>query len=124
VCKLQNGVDFVNALRMAVFHGDPLIRRFNEIIYRVFETGLYMYRISWKINMHNLVDRKITLVQPIDVYYSFNLHRMKPAFYLILMSWFLRVLCYTIELLQNRALSKNVKLLLGGLLRNYLDWCR
>jgi hypothetical protein len=84
---------------MAVFHGDPLIRRFNEIIYRVVETDLYMYRNPWKINMHNLVAGKIIIVQPIDGYYSFNLHSMKPAFYLLLMSWSLSVLCYTIELL-------------------------
>jgi hypothetical protein len=40
VCKLEDGVFRQTGLTKLMFHGDPLIRRINEIIDRVVEAGL------------------------------------------------------------------------------------
>jgi len=88
-----------------MFYGDPLLMRFNEIIDRVVEAGIYNYWISLSMNKHKLNARKIAIVQPLDEYYSFNLYHMQPAFYLILIAWFLSVICFMAEVLFNRFLG-------------------
>jgi hypothetical protein len=40
VCKLEDGVVYSFGQTMLVFHGDPLLRRDNEIIDRVVEVDL------------------------------------------------------------------------------------
>jgi hypothetical protein len=91
---------------MVMLHGDPLMRRVSEIIDRVVEAGLYNYWISFSTNILKLLSRKIAIVNPLDGYYSFNLNHMQPAFYLLLMGWCLCAICFMVELLYNRVLSK------------------
>jgi len=109
LCKLEDGVFFNAGLTMIMFHGDPLMRRVNEIIDRVVEAGLYKYWISLTTNLRKLLSRKIAIVHPLDRYYSFNLYHMQPAFYLLLMGWCLSALCFLVELLYNRVYSKRFK---------------
>jgi hypothetical protein len=106
LCKLEDGVFFPGSLTMMMFHGDPLMRRVNEVIDRVFEAGLYNYWISLQLNMYKILMRKIGNVQSLDAYYSFNLYHMQTAFYLLLMGWCLSVLCFVFEVLYNRLLNK------------------
>jgi hypothetical protein len=91
---------------MLMFHGDPLMRRVNEIINRIVEAGLYNHWIYVRINHIKLLSRKIAIVHPLDEYYSFNLYHMQPAFFLLLMGWCLSVLCFSVEVLYIRVLNK------------------
>jgi hypothetical protein len=97
LCELEDGVVFPPSLTMMMLHGDPLMRRVNEIIDRVVEAGLYNYWISQLINLFKKALLKRAIVQPLDGYYSFNLYHMQTAFYLLLMGWCLSVLCFMIE---------------------------
>ena len=117
LCRLEDGVVYNDGLRMFMFHGDPLMKRVNEIIDRVVEAGIYNYWISLTMHSFKLSSRKIAIFQPLDAYYSFNLFHMQPAFYLLLMGWFLSALCFMFELLCSRLLSIRVlKLIMGRLL--------
>jgi hypothetical protein len=107
VCKLEDGVFFQTGLTMVMFHGDPLLRRINEIIDRVVEAGLYNFWISQRMEWRKLISRKITIVHALDGYYSFNLYHMQPAFHLLFIGWCLSVLCFMFEVLYNRVLSKS-----------------
>jgi hypothetical protein len=91
---------------MMMFHGDPLMRRVNEIIDRVFEAGLYNHWISLEFNKLKIFHQKIAIVQPLDGYYSFKLYHMQTAFYFLLMGWCLSALCCMVEVLYNRLLNK------------------
>ena len=113
LCKLEDGVALTTGLTMLMFHGDPLMRRVNEIIDRVVAAGLYNYWISLRMYCIKLLSRKIAIVHPLDGYYSFNLYHMQPAFYLLLMGWCLSALCFMVELLFNRLLRN----------RNYSLYC-
>jgi hypothetical protein len=106
VCGLEDGVVFKFGLSMIMFRGDPLMKRVNEIIDRVVEAGLYNYWIKILMNIFKLYHRWIAIVNPIDEYYSFNLHHLQPAFYLLLMGWCISVICFMVELLYNRLLRK------------------
>jgi hypothetical protein len=108
LCGLEDGVAFTTDLSMLMFHGDPRLRRDSEIIDRVVDAALYIYWTSLLINGFKLHSRKIALVHPIGGYYSFNMYHMQPAFYLLLMGWCLSALCFIVELLCNRVLSKKV----------------
>lgn len=92
-----------------MFHGDPLLRQVNEIIYCVVEAGLYIYWISLRVNNFKLLSWKIAILHPLDGYYNFNLHHMQPVFYFVLMSSCLSVLCFFVEVLYNRVLSKRCR---------------
>jgi len=105
VCKLEDGVFLQTGATMYMFHGDPLTRRVNEIIDRVFEAGIYNHWISLEMNWYKILSRKISLVHPFDEYYNFNLYHMQPAFYLLLMGWCLSAFCFMAELLYNRVFS-------------------
>jgi hypothetical protein len=106
VCRLEDGVVFISGQAMLMFHGDPLMRRFSEIIDRVVEAGLYNYWLSKYMRYRKLMSRKIAIIHPFDGYYSFNLYHMQPAFSLLLFGWCLSALCFMLELLYNRVLSK------------------
>jgi hypothetical protein len=108
MCKLEDGMVYNYGLSMIMFHADPLLRRVSEIFDRVFEAGLYNHWISMLMNEVNAKQqtRKIALVHPLDEYYSFKIYHMQPAFYLLLMGWCLSSLCFMVELLFNRFLSK------------------
>jgi hypothetical protein len=106
VCGLEDGVVFNTGLTMVMFSGDPLMRRVNEIIDRVFEAGIYNYWISLRMNIYKLKSQRIALVHPLGEYYSFNLYHMQPAFYLFLMGLCISVLCFVIEVLCNHILRK------------------
>jgi len=108
LCKLEDGVVFSSGLTMIMFHGDPL-RRVTKIIDRVVEAGLYNYWISLIMNLRKIVSRKISIVHPLDEYYSFNLYNRQPAFYLLLMGWCLSALCFLVEFLYKHICSKKVK---------------
>jgi hypothetical protein len=91
---------------MITFYGDTLLRRVTEIIDRVVEAGIYN---NWNSLLMTAVQahiRKNALLHPLDEYYSFKLKHMQPAFFLILMGWCLSILCFVIEVLLNRVLSK------------------
>jgi hypothetical protein len=106
MCKLEDGVVFPTSLTMIMLHGDPLMKRVNEIIDRVVEAGLYNYWISLELNLYKIDFQKIAIVQQLEGYYSFNLYHMQPAFYLLLMGWCLSALCFIVEVLYNCLLSK------------------
>jgi hypothetical protein len=106
LCRLEDGVVFNTGLTMLMFHGDPLMSRFNDIIHRVVEAGLYNYWISLYFNHIKLVSQRIAIVHPLDEYYCFNLYHMQPAFYLLLMGCCLSVLCFFVEVLYIRVLRK------------------
>jgi hypothetical protein len=106
LCKLEDGTVYNTGLSMVMFHGDPLLRRVNEIIDRVVEAGIYKYWISLFLNAYKLLSRKIAIFHPLDGYYSFNIYHMQPAFYLLLMGWCLSAICFMVEIFYNRVLSK------------------
>jgi hypothetical protein len=108
LCRLDDGGFFTTYLTMIMFHGDPLMRRVNEIINRVVEAGIYNYWISMTMDRIKLKSRKIGIVRPFDGYYSFNLCHMQPSFYLLLMGWCLSALCFMVELLYNFVLTKRM----------------
>jgi hypothetical protein len=105
LCGLDDGVVFNTGLTMIMFHGDPLMRRINEIIDRVVEAGLYNFWISLSMHGLNLHSRKIAVIHPINGYCSFNLYHMQPAFYLLLIGWCLSALCFMVEVFYSRLLS-------------------
>jgi hypothetical protein len=106
VCRLEDGVFLNTGQAMLAFHGDPLLKRVNEIVVRVVEAGIYNEWISLNINIRKVVSRKIRIKNQVDEYYSFSLNNLQPAFYLLLMGWFLSALCFMVELLYNRVLCK------------------
>jgi len=106
LCKIEDGIVFPSSLTMMMFHGDPLMRRVNDIIDRVVEAGLYNYWISVEFNWRKIRFRKIALVHPLDGYYSFKIYHLQTVFYLLLMGWCLSALCFILEVLHNRVLSK------------------
>jgi hypothetical protein len=106
VCRLEDGVVFTIGLIMVTLHGDPLIKRFAEIIDRVVEAGLYNYWISLNMNLDKILSRKIAIFNPFDGYYSFNLYHMQAVFYLLLMGWSLSSICFIVELFYNCVLGK------------------
>jgi hypothetical protein len=97
LCRLEDGVILPVSYTMLMIHGDPLMRRVNEIIDLVVEAGLYNHWKSLEFNRRKIHFHKIGIVQPLNGYYSFNLYHMQTAFYLILMGWFLSALCLMIE---------------------------
>ena len=108
LCSLEDGVVYSFGQSMIMFHGDPLLKRINEIIDRVVEAGLYNYWISLIMNLGKLYSRKIAIVHPLDGYYSFNLYHIQPAFLLLLMGLCLSVLCFMAELLYNCIFNKRI----------------
>jgi hypothetical protein len=106
LCRLEDRTVFNTGLLMAMLHGDPLMRRVNEIIDRVVEAGLYNYWISLQMHSLKFYSRKIAIVHPLAGYYSFDLYHMQPAFYLLLMGWCLSTLCFVVEMFCNRVLNK------------------
>jgi hypothetical protein len=89
-----------------MFHADRLMNRFNVVIDRVVESGIYKHWSSLIMNPLKIKSQKIAIDQPLDGYYSFNLYHMQTAFYLLLMGLCLSVLCFGIEVLCDRVLSK------------------
>jgi hypothetical protein len=87
MCRLEDGVVFPNSHTMLMFHGDPLMRRVNEIIDRVVEAGLYNHWISMQFNIFKIGAKKIAIHQVFDEYYSFIIYHLQPAFYFLLMGW-------------------------------------
>jgi len=106
MCRLEDGVIYNEGLRMAMLHGDPLMPRVTEIIDRVVEAGLYNFWISQEMHKIKVDYRKISLVLPFDGYHGFNLKHVQPAFYLLLKGWCLSAICFMVEVLYNRVLSK------------------
>jgi hypothetical protein len=106
LCKLEDGVIFPSSLTMLMFHGDPLMRRVNDIIDRVVEAGLYNSWISLENNLRKILFRKIGIDHPLDDYYSFNFYHLQTVFYILLLGCCLSVLCFIFEVLYNRVLSK------------------
>jgi hypothetical protein len=113
LCSLKEGVILHSGIVMVMLHGDPLLRRVNEIIRPVVEAGIYNYWFSLRIHWLKLHYKKIGIVQPFDEYYSFTLYHMQPAFYLLLMCWCLSVICFMFEILYNPVFRKyKMKLIL------------
>jgi hypothetical protein len=83
LCRLEDGIVYYDGLRFVMIKGDPLMIRVNEIIDRVVQAGFCNYWISRYMQRVKLLSRKITNVHPLDGYYSFNLHHMQPAFFLL-----------------------------------------
>jgi hypothetical protein len=106
LCRLEDGAVLSTGISMLMYHGEPLLRRVTEIIDRVFQAGLYKYWASLYVHSLKIDSRKIAIVHPLDGYYSFNLYHMHPAFYLLLMGCCLSALCFMMELLFKRVLTK------------------
>jgi hypothetical protein len=106
LCMLEYGVISPSSLTMLMFHGDPLMKRDNDIIERVVEAGLYNYWISLLCNLEKISSQKIAPVHPLDDYYSFTLYHLQTAFYILLMGWCLSALCLIFEVLYNCVLKK------------------
>jgi len=104
-CKLEDGVFLHSGRSMVMLRTDPLLRRVTEIVDRVVEAGIYNFWISLKLNWYKILSQKISLIHPLDEYYSFNLYHMQAAFYLLLMGWCLSALCFMVELLYSRFFS-------------------
>jgi len=109
LCGLEDGVVFNSGLTMMMFHGDPLMRRVNEIIDRVVEAGLYNQWMSMKFTYHKLLSLKKANVHQLDGYYSFNFYHLQTAFYLILMGWCVSALCFMVEVLFKCLSSKKMR---------------
>ena len=108
VCMLEDGIVYRYGQSMIMFHGDPVMSRFNEIIDHVVQAGIYNYFISKNMQVRKLKSWKIAIVRPLDEYYSFNLYHMQPAFLLLLMGCCLSALSFIVELMYNRILSKRI----------------
>jgi len=106
VCGLEDGVVFTTGLTMVMLHGDPLMRRVTEIIDRVVAAAIYNHSISIRKHWLKLLSRKISIVHPLNAYYSFNLYHVQPAFYILFICWCLSTLCFLFEVLHNRFLRK------------------
>jgi hypothetical protein len=106
VCKLEDGVVSTYAKTILMFHGDPLIIRVNEIIDRVVEAGLYNQWISLELSWVKATFKEIAIFQQLNDYYSFTLYHMQTNFYFLLMGWCLSAICFVVEVLYNRFLSK------------------
>ena len=106
LCGLEDGVVYNDGLIMLMLKGDPLMGRVIEIIDRIFEAGIYNFWISKYMHEVKVETGEISLVHPLDEYYSFNLYHMQPAFHLLLMGWCLCALCFMVEFLYNHVLSK------------------
>jgi len=106
LCKIEDGIFVSYGQSMLMFHGDPLIKRVNDIIDRVVEAGLHKFWESLQINWYKLYSRKIAIVHPLDGYYSFNLYHMQSAFCLLLMGWCLSAFCFMVEVIYIRLISK------------------
>ena len=104
--RVKNGIIFQSGLTMLMLRGDSLMGRVTEIIDRVVAAGIYNYWNSLRMHALKLGSRKIAIVHPLDGYYSFNLHHLQPSFYLLLIGWCLSALCFVVEILYNRVLSK------------------
>jgi len=66
LCRLEYEVLFHYGTTLIMLYGDPLIRRFTEIIDRVVEAGLYKYWISLRKHRLNIQARKIAIPDPFD----------------------------------------------------------
>jgi hypothetical protein len=108
LCRLEDGVVFSVSRTMIMLHGDPLLRRVNEIIDRVVEAGIYNHWLSVFCSALKVLFSNVSLVQPFDGYYSFNLFHMQRVFYLLLMGWCLCTLCFMVEILYHHVLNKIV----------------
>jgi len=106
VCKLEDGVVYFTGLHMAMFHGDPLLKRVNEFIARFFEAGLYNSWINSFTRKGKLYSRKMGIFHPLDGYYTFNLYHLEPAFYLLFIGWCISALGFIFELFYNCVLNK------------------
>jgi hypothetical protein len=106
LCKVNDGVLFITEFVMLMFYGDPLLKRINDIFYRVVEACLYNDWISLLLNGERIRHQKIAIVHPLDEYYSFSLYHMQPAFYLLLMGLCLSVFCFVFEVVCFRLLNK------------------
>jgi hypothetical protein len=106
LCRLEEGEVYNYGLSMLMLQGDPLLRRFTEIIDRVVEAGLYNLWISMEFNKIKLRSRDIAIAQQRDGYYSFNLYHMQPAFFLLFMGWCLSAISFMAEFLYNLVKKK------------------
>jgi hypothetical protein len=68
VRRLEDGFVYSFAQTIIMFHGDPLLKRFAEIIDRVVETGIQNHWISVIMNKKRLLIRKIAIFIPLDGY--------------------------------------------------------
>jgi hypothetical protein len=89
-----------------MLHADPMMRRVSVIIDGVVEAGLHNYWISVHMHLLKIYSRKMAFVKLLDVYYSFSLLHIQPAFYLLLMGWCVSALCFMVEVLYSHVLSK------------------
>jgi hypothetical protein len=108
LCAIKDGVFRQTGLIMTMLHGDPLIRLVTEIIDHVVEAGIYNYWNSLRIHSLKLSSLNITNAHPLDGYYSFTLHHMQPAFYILLMGCCLSTICFVVEVFYNRVLNKRI----------------
>jgi hypothetical protein len=108
LCKLEDGLVYTSGLSMVMLYGDPQLRRVTEITDRVFQAGIYKHWNSLLLHQIKLDARKIRIVLQLEDYYSFNMFHMQPAFYLLLMGWCLTAICFMIELLYHRIISKRL----------------
>jgi hypothetical protein len=91
---------------MFMFHADRLMKRPNVFIDPVVESGIYKHWSFLIMNHHKIKPQNMAIDHTLDGYYSFNLYHIQPAFYLLLMGLCLSVLCFVIEVLCDRVLSK------------------
>jgi hypothetical protein len=98
LCRIDDGVFFNTQSVMLMFYGEPLLNRINDIFGRVVEAGLYKFWLSELMDYYKRQVEQKAIVNPLDEYYSFNLHHLQPAFYLVLMGLCLSFFCFAIEL--------------------------
>ena len=111
MCRLEDGIVFSSGISMIMFHADPLMKRVTEIIDRLVEASIHSHWNSKCIEYLKLKFRKISIVQTLDEYCSFNLYNLQPAFYLLLIGWCLSAFCFIAEVFYNRVLSQRTWIL-------------
>jgi len=74
LCRLEDGVVFNSGRTMLMLHGDPLMKRVNEIINGVVEAGLYEYWISLSMVRHKYyLGRYLSFTHLMDITASISI---------------------------------------------------
>jgi hypothetical protein len=89
-----------------MLHGDPLLRRFSEIIDRVAEAGLYNHWNAQRMHWLKLYSRKMAVVHPLNGYYGFKLYNVQPISSLLFVG-FVGALCFMVEVIYIAYLQKS-----------------
>jgi hypothetical protein len=111
VCTLEEDV-VMYRISMFMAKGNPLLHRFNSIITRILEAGLYgkwqnYFLSSTRLDDHPIDDDDINFsdfaTNELNTYYStFSLRHLNVVFYILLIGQILSTFVYLVEVLYYR----------------------